>query len=74
MESVTPPGRAQVGQVIMLRTPKRGRWFHVRFVVESLDESNHVISLRAFFPLGLVVRSRIAVTAGDASSCRVQYG
>src|SRR5437764_2166843 len=36
VESIMPPGRAHAGQVIMLRTPRRGRWFHVRFVVESV--------------------------------------
>ena len=74
VESITPPGRAHPGQEIALRTPRRGQWFHARFVVESVDDASHVIVLRAFFPLGLEVRSRIALSAVDARGTRVQYG
>jgi len=74
VESITPAGRAHAGQVIMLRTPRRGRWFRVRFIVESVEDVTHVIVLRAFFPLGLEVLSRIALTPVDGRSTRVQYG
>jgi hypothetical protein len=72
--TVEPPGRARPGQQIALRAPARGRWFMVLLALESVDEMGHVLTLSARFPLGITVRSRIAVTAIDESSCRVQYG
>jgi hypothetical protein len=74
VETVEPPGGAGPGQQIALRAPARGRWFMVHFALESVDEIGHVLTLSARFPLGITVRSRIAVTAIDESSCRVQYG
>lgn len=74
VEVVDPPGPAHAGQRILLRAPARGRWFLVRFDLERADAARHVLELRADFPLGVVLRSRIAVTAVDAASSRVVYG
>jgi uncharacterized protein YndB with AHSA1/START domain len=74
VESVDPPGPARPGQRITLKAPARGRWSTVRFTLESVNKIGHVLTLSARFPLGITVESRIAVTAIDESSCRVQYG
>ena len=74
VKRVVPEGKARAGQEILLGAPKRRPLFTVRFVVESVDETNHVIFLDGAFPFGLRLRTRIVVTAIDASATRVQYG
>jgi hypothetical protein len=74
VKRVVPEGRAHVGQEILLGAPKRRPEFAVRFVVESVDETNHILVLDAAFPFGLRLRTRITVRAIDASATRVQYG
>jgi hypothetical protein len=74
VEEVDPTGPARAGQRVLLRAPARGRWLMVRFDLERVDEAAHVLELCAAFPLGLVLKSRIAVTAIDAASSRVVYG
>ena len=74
VKRVAPEGRAHVGQEILLGAPKRRPVFAVRFLVESVDEMNHILVLDAAFPFGLRLRTRIVVTAIDASATRVQYG
>jgi len=74
VKSVIPPGRAHRGQQIELRAPRHLSWLPVGFAIESVDEANHELTLLAEFPLGLALRSRIAVTAIDERSCQVQFG
>ena len=74
VEDVVPPGPVQAGQQVLMRAPRRGRWFKVRFLIKRVDPVAHVLELRAQFPFGLVLETRIAVTPIDDSSSRVQYG
>jgi hypothetical protein len=74
VEGVLPPGPAHPGQQVLLRAPARGRLFPVRFLIEQVDPVHKVLQLRARFPLGLELRSRISVTAVDDASSRIQYG
>lgn len=74
VDAIFPPGPIHAGQRIRLCAPARSRRFLVRFLIERVDHEQHVLELRARFPLGLVLQSRIAVTAIDATTSRVQYG
>jgi hypothetical protein len=71
---IVPPGPAQAGQRIGMRSWGAGRWWPVRCTVEGVDAERHVVELRTELPLGLRMRNRIACTPIDARSCHVQFG
>jgi hypothetical protein len=72
--SITPLGTAVPGQRILLRAPTWGRWFKVWMNVERVDWANHLLELRTSFPFGFDLKNRIAVTAIDEWTTRVQFG
>lgn len=72
--SVTPSGPAVPGQRILLRAPTWGRFFAVRITVQSVDETNRVLTLNGRFPFGLQLRNRIAVKIIDDRTSRVEFG
>src|SRR5579871_6359166 len=43
-EHVEPPGLVQPGQQMDMRTPARGRWIKLRFVVEAVDAARRVLA------------------------------
>lgn len=73
-ETISPPGPAQPGQLILAYSRALGIRWRVQLIVEVVDASRHTIRLDTHLPLGIRVFNQISIAPIDPSRSRVQFG
>ena len=71
--SVTPPGPAAVGQVVLGESGPRLLRLKIEFRFTAVDAANHRLGFDVRFPFGVTVREGLNCVPLEAGRCRVNY-
>lgn len=73
-DSITPPGRAQAGQVIQAHLTALVVNLRMKIRVNDVDDSRRQLDLTTSLPFGITVHNHIVVNAQDDTTSRVSFG